>query len=78
MSQHAVRTEVRRRELEVETDRYLAELATELGGPPSAEELAEADAWIDDALGTTVSGSPPRSPGPGSRRPAPRRRRSSG
>jgi len=49
LSRHAVRAELRRRELAAETDRYLAELLGEVGGPPTADELAAADAWIDDA-----------------------------
>ncbi len=49
LSRHAVRIELRRRELTAEADRYLAELAAELGGPPTAEELAAADTWIDAA-----------------------------
>jgi hypothetical protein len=49
LSRHAVRLELRRRELAAEADRYLAELALELGGPPTVDELAAADAWIDSA-----------------------------
>jgi hypothetical protein len=49
LSQHAVRVELRRRQLAAAADRYLAELAVELGGPPTADELAAAEAWIDAA-----------------------------
>lgn len=49
LSQHAVRVELRRRELAAAADRYLAEFAVELGGPPTPDELAAADAWIDAA-----------------------------
>jgi hypothetical protein len=41
--------ELRRRELAAVADQYLAELAVEVGGPPTADELAAADAWIDAA-----------------------------
>lgn len=47
LSQAAVREELRREELRKETDRYLAELAARLGGPPTDEELAAADRWIE-------------------------------
>lgn len=49
LSQHAVRVELRRRELAADADRYLAKLSVELGGAPTADELAAADAWIDTA-----------------------------
>jgi post-segregation antitoxin (ccd killing protein) len=49
LSQQAVRMELRRRELNAAADRYLAELAMALGGPPTADELAAAEAWIDAA-----------------------------
>lgn len=48
--QNAVRSEIRRRELEAETDRYLAELDAEVG-EPSAEQIAEANAFVDRVLG---------------------------
>jgi hypothetical protein len=51
LAQHAVRIELRRRELAAATDQYLAELAVELGGPPTVDELAAADAWVDTATG---------------------------
>jgi hypothetical protein len=50
LSRQAVRVELRRRELACEADRYLAELTAELGGPPTADELAAAEAWIDAAI----------------------------
>lgn len=50
LAQQAVRVELRRRELAAAADRYLAELAVELGGSPTADELAAADAWIDAAI----------------------------
>lgn len=50
LSQEAVRRELRRRELLQETDRYLAELAEEVEGSPTPEELTAADAWIDEAM----------------------------
>lgn len=50
LSQAAVRDEVRRRELAAAADQYLDELFTEVGGPPSPEELATADDWIDTAV----------------------------
>jgi post-segregation antitoxin (ccd killing protein) len=50
LSRHAVQLELRRRELAAEADRYLDELAAEAGGPPTSEELAAADDWIDSAL----------------------------
>lgn len=59
LSRHAVQVELRRRELAAETDRYLAELAAELGGPPTADELAAADTWID---AVTVPVPPARRP----------------
>jgi hypothetical protein len=49
LAQQAVRTELCRRKLAAAADRYLAEIAMELGGPPTADELAAADAWIDAA-----------------------------
>jgi hypothetical protein len=51
LAQHAVRIELRRRKLAAAADQYLAELAVELGGPPTADELAAADAWVDTATG---------------------------
>jgi len=50
LSQEAVRSELRRRELIHETERYLAELAEELDSPPTPEELTAADAWIDEGM----------------------------
>ncbi|MGH8907507.1 MAG: hypothetical protein ACRD0K_13515 [Egibacteraceae bacterium] len=55
LSQDAVRQELRRRELIEEANRYLAELDEELGGPPTPEELAAADAWIDAAMSRSPS-----------------------
>ena len=49
LSQFAVREELRRDALRAETDRYLDELAAKLGGPPTADELAAADRWLDRA-----------------------------
>lgn len=49
LAQHAVRVELRRRQLAAVADQYLSQLAVELGGPPTADELAAADAWIDAA-----------------------------
>lgn len=44
--QDAIRAELRRQQLLDETDRYLAELIAEVG-PPTEEELAEAEAFVD-------------------------------
>ena len=43
--QDAIRAELRRQQLLDETDRYLAELIAEVG-PPTEEELAEAEALV--------------------------------
>ena len=43
--QDAIRAELRRQQLNYETDRYLAELIAEVG-PPTEEELAEAEALV--------------------------------
>ncbi len=50
LSQAAVRDELRLEALHAETDRYLRELASALGGPPTERELAAADRWIDRSL----------------------------
>lgn len=43
--QDAIRAELRRQQLNYETDRYLAELIAEVG-PPTEEEIAEAEALV--------------------------------
>jgi hypothetical protein len=44
--QDAVRREIRLRELNRRTDEYLAEMDA-LYGPPTPEEIAEAEEWMD-------------------------------
>lgn len=44
--QNAIRAELNRQKLLDETDRYLAEAFEELG-PPTEEEVAQAEAWAD-------------------------------
>ena len=48
--QNAVRAELRRRRLEEETERYLAELVAEVGAPAS-EELTEAKELVERVAG---------------------------
>ena len=43
--QDAIRAELRRQQLNYETDRYLAELIAEVG-PPTEEEIAEAESLV--------------------------------
>ncbi|HEY1737615.1 MAG TPA: hypothetical protein VGI86_02840 [Acidimicrobiia bacterium] len=49
LSQNAVRAALRREQLRAEGQAYLDELAARLGGPPSENELAAADRWIERA-----------------------------
>jgi post-segregation antitoxin (ccd killing protein) len=49
LSQNAVRAALRREQLRAEGQAYLDELVARLGGPPSENELAAADRWIDRA-----------------------------
>lgn len=51
--QEAVRTELRRRRLLAEADRYIAELIEEVG-EPSAEDLAYAEALVRRLQSETV------------------------
>ena len=50
LSQNAVRAALHRDELRAETEGYLDELATQLGGPPTKKELAAADRWIEGKM----------------------------
>lgn len=49
LAQDAVRREVRRREIDAETDAYLAEIDAEYG-PPTDAEVDAARRWLDRAL----------------------------
>lgn len=55
MVPNAVPSEVRRRELAAETDKYLAELDAEVG-EPSAEQIADANAFVDRVLACSMRG----------------------
>ncbi len=49
LAQDAVRREVRRREIDAETDAYLAEIDAEYG-PPTDADVEAAHRWLDRAL----------------------------
>ncbi len=49
LSQNAVRAALHREQLRADTQAYLDELATRLGGPPTDKELTAADRWIERA-----------------------------